>query len=131
MRVFTAAAALLATLGCTPGGDERQPSPATVWRPVASWSGRETTTLETFPISAGRLRLHWSTFNESPPGSGRFKLRLHSADSGRVLEEPVDARGVGGGTIDVYDEHLRFYLSVESTNVDWSVRVEEGVRSGH
>jgi hypothetical protein len=109
------------------GSEQRQESRATIWRQVASWSGRGAMTLETFPIAAGRLRLHWTTANESLPGGGRLKVRLHSADSGRVLEEPVDVQGVSAGSKDLVDDHQRFYLSVESTNVDWSIRVEEGL----
>jgi hypothetical protein len=111
---------------CT-GADERQESRATTWRPVASWSGRGDTTLETFPIGAGRLRFHWETRNESPMGAGRFHVRLHSADSGRVLEDVVDIRGTSADSREILDDHQRFYLSVESANVDWTLRVEEGL----
>ncbi len=119
--------ALAACLACTSGSEQRQESRATIWRPVASWSGHGPTTLETFPIGAGRLRLHWTTSNELPQGGGRFKVRLHSADSGRVLEEPIDVQGVATGSKDLVDDHQRFYLSVDSMNVDWSIRVEEGL----
>jgi hypothetical protein len=54
-------------------------------------------------------------------------VRLHSADSGRVLEEVVEMRGVGADSRDIVDEHQRFYLSVESENVEWTLRVEEGL----
>lgn len=112
---------------CTSGAEQRQASRATVWRPVASWSGQGNITLETFPIGAGRLRIHWETRNELTSGTGRFHVRLHSADSGRVLEDVVDMKGTGANSRDVVDDHQRFYLSVESANVDWTLRVEEGV----
>ena len=112
---------------CTSGAEQRQESRATTWRPVASWSGRGNTTLETFPIGAGRLRIHWETQNEAPPGAGRFHVRLHSADSGRVLDEVIDMTGVGANSRDIVDDHQRFYMSVESSNLDWTLRVEEGL----
>ena len=120
LLVFLAAA-------CSSGADERQPSRATTWRPVASWSGRGNSTLETFPIGAGRLRIYWETRNESAPGAGRFHVKLHSADSGRVLEEVVSMTGRGGDSREILDDHQRFYLSVESADVDWTLRVEEGI----
>lgn len=126
MKAVVLIVAVLAA-ACTSGADERQAARATVWRPVASWSGHGTTTLETFPIGAGRLRIHWESRDESVPGSGRFHVRLHSADSGRVLEDIVEMKGTGPGSREIIDDHQRFYLSVESANVQWTLRVEEGV----
>src|SRR5262245_12623986 len=100
---------------CMSGAEQRQESRATTWRPVATWSGRDTTTLETFPIGAGRLRIFWDVRSASAAGPAKLRVRLHSADSGRVLEEIVDMTGVGAGSRDVFDDHQRFYLSVEST----------------
>jgi hypothetical protein len=54
-------------------------------------------------------------------------MRLHSADSGRVLEDVVEMRGVGASSREIVDDRQRFYLSVESESVDWVVRVEEGL----
>jgi len=114
---------------CTSGADDRQESRATTWRPVASWSGRGNATLETFPIGAGRLRIYWQTQNEASSGGGRFHVLLHSADSGRVLDNVVDMQGVGADSREITDDHQRFYMSVESANLDWVLRVEEGLAS--
>lgn len=119
----------LMAAACTSGAEQRQDSRATTWRPVATWSGTGDTTLETFPIGAGRLRIYWETRNETPAGAGRLHVRLHSADSGRVLEDVIDMKGVGADSRVIVDDHQRFYLSVESANVDWTVRVEEGLAS--
>jgi hypothetical protein len=97
-----------------------------MWRRVASWTGHGSAQLETFLIEGGRLRLRWETTHEHPPGSGRFTVRVHSADSGRILAEPIDARGVARDVAEVVDEHPRVYLSVDSAGVDWSIAVEEG-----
>jgi hypothetical protein len=123
--ILILAAALVAA--CTSGAEQRQESRATSWRPVASWSGHGNTTLETFPIGAGRLRIYWDIRNESPAGAGRFHVKLHSADSGRVLDEVADVKGNGADLKEIVDDHQRFYLSVESANVDWTLRVEEGL----
>jgi hypothetical protein len=120
-------AAVLAA-ACTSGAEQRQESRATVWQPVASWSGGVgSTTLETFPIGAGRLRVYWDAHTGTPGGGTRFHVRLHSADSGRVLEDVVDTKGVGSGMREVFDDHQRFYLTVESAAVEWTLRVEEGL----
>jgi len=52
---------------------------------------------------------------------------LHSAISGRVLQEPVDETGPGEGTAYAADDPRAFYISVESANLDWSVTVEEAL----
>ena len=118
---------VLALVGCTSGAEQRQNSRATAWRAVATWTGTGTKTIESFPILAGRLRVSWETRSQSSPTDGVFKVRLHSADSGRILDEIVDGIGPARGSKEVLDDHQRFYLSVESTAVSWTIRVEEGV----
>jgi hypothetical protein len=96
-----------------------------VTRPVGSWSGRGTATVGDIPSETGRFHIVWETTNESPRGSGTFKLTMRSAISGRPLQLVADHKGVGTGTAE-YDEGPRTYdFLVESSNVDWSFRVEE------
>ena len=129
MRTRTSAVlfVILALAGCTSGAEQRQNSRATTWRAVATWTGTGTKTIESFPILAGRLRVSWETQSQSSPTDGAFKLRLHSADSGRILDEIVDGTGQARGSKEVLDDHQRFYLSVESTGLSWTIRVEEGI----
>jgi hypothetical protein len=96
-----------------------------VTREVGAWSGRGTATVGDIPSETGQFRIHWETSNESPAGTGTFKLTLRSAISGRTLQIVADHRGVGTGTAD-YDEGPRTYdFLVESTNLDWKFRVDE------
>jgi hypothetical protein len=96
-----------------------------VTRPVGSWQGRGTATVGDVPSETGRVRLPWATANESPAGTGTFKLTMRSAISGRTLGIVADHKGVGSGTSE-FDEGPRTYdFLVESANVDWSFRVEE------
>jgi hypothetical protein len=44
-----------------------------------------------------------------------------------VLEDVVDTTTTGSAMREVVDDHQRFYMSVESTGVDWTLRVEEGL----
>ena len=111
-------------LGCRARPSEPQ-QVVSVTRPVGSWQGRGTATVGDIPSETGRFRIHWQTTNESPPGSGRFKLTLRSAISGRTLGIVADHIGVGTGTAE-YDEGPRTYdFLVESANLDWSFSVEE------
>ena len=84
-----------------------------------------TRTVGDVPSETGRIRIHWQTANESPAGTGTFKLTLRSAISGRTIGIVADQKGMGAGTAQ-FDEGPRTYdFLVESANVDWSFRVEE------
>jgi hypothetical protein len=71
--------------------------------------------------------MHWRTKNEVPQGAGTFRLILHSAISGRDLQELVDEKGPGEGTAYAADDPRVFYITVESANLDWSFTVEEAL----
>lgn len=123
---FGAFVFFVATLGCsrTPT-DLSNKAIVSVTRQVGSWQGRGTQTVGDVPSETGRFRITWQTSNESPPGTGTFKLTLRSAISGRTLGIVADHKGTGTGTAE-YDEGPRTYdFLVESANVDWSFRVEE------
>jgi len=106
------------------------PPPAVSWQPVRTWSGRGNSQLETFTIDVGTWRARWETRNETAPGSGSFKVNAHSGDSGRVIAEIADQRGVGRGTETVIEAPRRYYLNIESANVEWTITVEQPVASG-
>jgi hypothetical protein len=97
------------------------------WKKLGEWSGNGNVQTESFIGLTGALRMRWQTKNEAPAGMGTFKLLLQSAISGRVLQEPVDETGTGEGEAYVAEDPRGFYLSVESTNLDWWVSVEEAV----
>ena len=105
----------------------RARTPAVVWRTLGSWSGRVSMQTEPFISDTGSLRLRWETRNESAPGTGTFRVTLHSDVSGRPLVLAVDARGVGRDTTYVNEDPRSFFLAVESANLDWMVAAEEGV----
>ena len=98
-----------------------------IWKNLGEWSGRGNTQTESFIGLTGSLRMRWRTNNESPKGTGTFRLILHSAISGRALQEPVDEKGVGEGTAYAADDPRAFYMTVESANLDWTVTVEEAI----
>ena len=102
-------------------------TPAVVWRKLGSWSGRGSMQTEPFISDTGSLRLRWETSNEAAPGTGIFRVTVHSDVSGRPLVLAVDARGVGRDVTYVSEDPRPFFLAVESANLDWTVTAEEGV----
>lgn len=74
------------------------------------------------------MRLTWDASGESPPGSGRLRVSLHSAISGRPLQTIVDVQGTGSDTVSLGANPRVAYLRIESEQVDWRVTLEEGLR---
>jgi hypothetical protein len=101
--------------------------PETTWKQVASWSGHGNAQLETFPVERFTWRVRWETSNESPAGAGAFHLTANSGDSGRILADVVDTRGVGKDVAYITEIPHRYYLVVTSSGLDWSIVVEEPV----
>ena len=119
-------AGLLSSACGTPAAEPVQKEEV-FWKKLGEWSGNGNMQTESFIGLTGALRMHWRTENEAPKGAGTFRLILQSAISGRALQEPVDETGTGGGTAYVAEDPRAFYMSVESTNLDWSFTVEEAV----
>jgi len=105
----------------------RARTPTVVWRRLGAWSGRGSMQTEPFISDTGSLRLRWETSHEAAPGTGIFRVTVHSDVSGRSLVLAVDARGVGRDTTYVSEDPRPFFLAVESANLDWTVVAEEGV----
>ena len=101
--------------------------PLILWHTLGAWSGGGDAQTESFPSSTGSLRITWETSHESRPNAGRFRLTVMSAISGRSLQVAVDVRGVGHNIAYVTDDPRSFYAVVESSNVEWTFTVDEGV----
>ena len=124
--MLVAAGVVLLHASC--GGDAPSArTPAVVWRKLGSWSGRGSMQTEPFISDTGSLRLHWETRNEAAPGTGVFRVTVHSDVSGRALVLAVDARGVGRDTTYVSEDPRSFFLAVESASLDWTVAAEEAI----
>ena len=117
--------ALLALCACA-----RPPTPQKqliVWQTLGSWSGQGNVQTESFISGTGGLRVRWETKHETTPGAGIFKLTINSAISGRPIGVAVDRRGPGRDTAYLSDDPRTYYAVVESSNVDWSFTIEEGL----
>jgi hypothetical protein len=117
-----------AVLGASCSGSAPRPrTPVVVWRTLGSWSGRGSMQTEPFISDTGSLRLRWDTTHEDAPGTGTFRVTVHSDVSGRALITAVDARGVGRDVTYVTEDPRQFFLAVESSNLDWTLSAEEGM----
>lgn len=119
----------LAVAGCRSEPPPARPPVIIAWREIASWKGRGDAQLDMFSIDGWNWRIRWETKNEAPQGTGTFHVEPHSADSGRLLADPIEARGAGHDTAYFSIVPHRYYLVVDSKNVDWSMTVEEGILS--
>src|ERR1700730_16946115 len=121
--LMVAAAGMIVGCRSEPGSGVK---PGTVgWRPIGSWSGHENTQTESFNVESGQLRIKWETKNEAAPGAGKFKVMVHSAVSGRPIALAVEHQGIGRDTAYVSEEPRLYHLVIESSGVDWMVKVEE------
>jgi hypothetical protein len=99
-----------------------------IWRSVGSWSGRGNSQTASFTSDSGALRIRWQTVASSGTAAdGSFRLIARSAISGRELEQAVDQRGPGSGTAYVSQDPHVFYMSIESSGLDWNFSVDEGI----
>jgi hypothetical protein len=121
---------VIVALGLLAWGCRGQATPATVdtvaWKLLGSWSGHGVMQTEAFISDTGSLRITWETKNEAVPGKGVFTVALHSGVSGRTLLEAVRHTGVGRDMAYVTEDPREFFLVIESSNLDWSVSVDEG-----
>jgi hypothetical protein len=125
------AGALVAGAGCGSSharSDAAPPDDLVLWRQVGAWSGHGNAQTESFTSDTGGFRVRWETKNESPPGTGRLKVVFRSGDSGRPIIEAVDVRGVGRDAEEVADNVRWYFLTIESSGVDWTVAVDERLR---
>jgi hypothetical protein len=113
--------------GCRPEAQTNAPQTLVGWQPVGSFSGRGNSQTESFNIDSGQWRIKWATTNEKPAGAGTFRVTVHSAVSGRPMGVAVENRGQSHGVAYVNEDPRLYHLVIESTNVDWSVAMEEAV----
>jgi len=95
------------------------------WHSVGTWSGHGNAQTDSFDVGYTQIRVRWETRNEQPVGAGTFHVTLNSAVSGRELATAVDYKGIGHDVAYVGADPHWSYLLIESSNVDWSVTVEE------
>ncbi len=129
IRLIPILLALLAT-GCGADGSDQPPIPETIWKPVGSWSGRGNQQLETFSMPRVTWRVRWEVRNVALETPGALRVTVNSADSGRTVTDVTDITDVKEPDRDVSyvtDQPHRFYLVVTSSDLDWTLTVEEPI----
>jgi hypothetical protein len=117
--------------GCAapPARAEQAPGNDTAWRTLGTWTGNGSRQTESFDVVSGAMRLRWQTAASAATASdsGRFKVTLYSAISGRPLQEVVDQDGPGSGTAHISDDPRVSYLVIDAVGVEWTAALDEGV----
>jgi hypothetical protein len=80
-----------------------------------------------FENDTGMLRVVWQARRTRPSADATLRVYLHSAVSGRRLALAVEHRGAGGDTTYINEDPRGFYLVIESTGLEWTVDVAEGI----
>jgi hypothetical protein len=128
--VALAAVGLVASVGSLLQQPEAAPKVMAMgWSPVFSLSGRGSTQTESFEIDTGQWRIKWTVESEEGHDAPEreFRVGVHSTVSGRLMNVAVDQQGRGDGIAYVAAEPRPFFLSIESSGLEWTVQVEEGV----
>jgi hypothetical protein len=118
---------LLAAAGCGSKPRQEVQHNQVGWRPIGKWSGRGDTQTESFNIESTQWRIKWETKSAASPGAGSFHVVVHSAVSGRPIQDAVNQQGNGHGVAYVTEDPRLYHLVIDSGGVDWSIAVEEAV----
>ena len=116
--------------GCNELNPPRPKPDKVVWKQIETWSGKGSSQTDTFEMGMAEWRVKWKTGNETPGTKGKFVLTLHSTVSGRSLSQLADNDGPGEGVSNVDDDSRPYYLVIDSGNLDWTVTVEQSIRTG-
>jgi hypothetical protein len=113
--------------GCKSPAPSQPQHPQVGWRPIVSFASRGDSQTESFDIDSTQWRIKWETKGAPSPGAGSFHLVVHSAVSGRPIMDAVSQHGDGRGIAYVTEDPRLYHLVIESSGLDWSVKVEEAV----
>jgi hypothetical protein len=104
------------------------PAPQTrtlAWQEVAKWTGSGIKQTESFQINNREWRVSWQTTNEAFAGAGIFQIMVHRSSDDALVTLAANKQGIGSDVSYVRGNPGRYYLAINSGNVNWSVRVED------
>lgn len=94
------------------------------WQVIKRWSGNGSKTTESFEVQDREWRINWETRNEPFAGAGIFQIYVYD-DRDNLVALAANKQGTGRDTSYVHGDPGRYYLTINSGNVDWSVTVED------
>jgi carboxylesterase type B len=100
-------------------------SQAPEWQTIADWFGSGIKQTESFSTGSREWRIYWRTKNASSPRAGVLQIFVHRTDTDAVVATAANVQGAGSDVSYVRAPIGRFYLSINSANVNWLVRVED------
>ena len=92
------------------------------WREVKSWSGTGIKTTETFQITGKEWRINWTAKNEQV--AGVLQIFVYDKNN-NLVALAANQQGEGSDVSYVREKPGSYYLTINSANVKWTVKVEE------
>lgn len=92
---------------------------------LGDWNGNGIRQTDTFTTSTREWRLRWTASNEAMRGASILQIMVHDAGTDALVTLAANQQGVGSGDSVVRAPAGDYYLSINSGNVDWTVRAEE------
>jgi len=93
------------------------------WRTIASWRGSGIKNTESFTTTAREWRIKWNTGSSGPFG-GILQIYVYDSDGG-LVNVAANATSSGSDVSYVRARPGRYNLTINSTNDNWSVMVEQ------
>jgi len=92
------------------------------WHELASWKGSGAKTTESFQAKS-EWRIRWKTSNEVFAGAGILQIMVYDS-AGKLASLAANKQGVGSDTSYVRGPAGKYYLEINSGNVDWEIVAE-------
>lgn len=110
------------TVSAPPASTPKRATPT--WQVVKRWTGSGIKETETFSVASREWRISWTASNEAFAGAGILQVYVHN-ERGEMVSLAANKQGTGGDISYVRAPPGRFYLTINSGNVNWDVTVED------
>ena len=111
----------------SPAGTPAQPAAAPAapqWAVVASWRGSGMKETESFAVANREWRVRWKTGSEPFANAGILQLFVYNQD-GQMVGLAANQQGPGEDVSYVRAPPGRYYIKINSANIDWNISVED------
>ena len=94
------------------------------WTQVANWSGSGMKETESFAVANREWRVRWKSGNEPLANAGLLQLYVYNQD-GQLVSLAANQQGAGEDVSYVRAPPGRYYIKINSANIDWDISVED------